>query len=283
MRARAITYSASEMQWLEANRTMVISDYHAAFVAAFGRADVTAAHLHGLRKRKGWKVGRAPGRYVGRHTKYSAAEIAWLRDNCTMKIGDYHRAFCAAFGRTDLSATNLNALRKRKKWKTGRDGHFNKGSVPWSKGKKLGNNPGSARTQFRKGAQPHNTKYAGHERVATHGYVEISVEQTNPHTGFERRYVLKHRWLWEQAHGPIPEDMVLKCKGDVLNTDPSNWELVPRGLLPRLNGKSGRGYDQAPAELKPAIMAVARLEHRVHEKRRRVRPIAAALMAATGE
>ena len=263
MRGARISYSTAEMQWLEANRAMIISDYHRAFCAAFGRTDVAAVHLHGLRKRKGWKVGRAPGRFAGRHLLFSAAEIAWLRNNCAMKIQDYHRAFCAQFDRADVSAHQLYQLRKRKKWKTGRDGRFNKGSVPWSKGKKIGNNPGSARTQFKAGQLPLNTKYEGHERVASRGYVEISVKETNPHTGFERRYVLKHRWLWERMHGPIPDGMVLKCKGDQLNTDPSNWELVPRGLLPRLNGKSGRGYDDAPAELKPTIMAVAKLEHQL--------------------
>jgi hypothetical protein len=257
------------MQWLEANRLMVISDYHRAFCVAFDREDVSAVHLHGLRKRKDWKIGcaLARGRMVGRHTKYSATEIAWLLDNCTMVVGDYHRAFCAQFNRTDVTAVALNQLRKKEGWKTGRDGRFKKDSVPWSKGKKLPFNAKSARTQFKTGQLPANTKYAGHEHIRKpDGYVEISVKETNPHTGFERRYVLKHRWLWEQANGPIPDGMVLKCKGDVLNTDPSNWELVPRALLPRLNGRFGRGYDEAPAELKPTIMAVAKLEHQLRDK-----------------
>lgn len=202
----------------------------------------------------------------GHPLQYSTAEMRWLKSHRMMVISDYHRAFLAAFCRQDISAANLHALRKRKGWKTGRTGHFDKGSVPWSKGKKIGNNPGSARTQFKAGQLPYNTKYEGHEHVSRDGYVEISVNETNPHTGFERRYVLKHRWLWEQVHGPIPDGMVLKCKGDHLNTDPSNWELVPRGLLPRLNGRFGRGYDDAPAELKPTIMAVAKLEHQVRNK-----------------
>jgi hypothetical protein len=45
------------------------------------------------------------------------------------------------------------------------------------------------------------------------------------------------------------------------NTDPDNWALIPRALLPRLNGVHGRGYDEAPADLKPAILAVTTLEH----------------------
>jgi hypothetical protein len=265
MRGTRIQYSPAEMRWLEENRMMVITDYHYAFCIEFMRTDVTAAHLHGLRKRKGWKVGRTKGRTAGRPTAFSPLQLDWLRDNCTMPIRIYHFAFCASFNRTDISALSLVQLRKRKGWKTGRTGHFDKGHVPWTKGKKLPFNENSARTQFKPGQLPRNTKYEGHERVGTHGYVEISVNETNPHTGFERRYVLKHRWLWEKANGPIPEGMVLKCKGDALNTDPSNWQLVARAILPRLNGRFGRGYDEAPDELKPTIMAVAKLEHELRE------------------
>lgn len=268
-RCPRIPYSPDELQWLSNNRLMIISDYHRAFCATFGRVDVTAAHLHGLRKRLGWKVGRAPGRFAGRHMLYSKAEIGWLRDNCTKEIADYHRAFCAEFSRSDISAAQIARLRKSEGWKTGRTGRFEKGTIPPNTGKTMPFNPNCARTQFKAGVSPLNTKYAGHERVRKKdGYIEISVEETNPHTGFERRYVLKHKWLWEQKHGPIPEGMCLKCKTGRLNTDPSNWELVPRGLLPRLNGKSGRRYDTAPDELKPTIMAVAKLEHQVAGRRR---------------
>lgn len=267
MRRGRIDYSDAQVAWLEANRTMIISDYHSAFVVAFPDADVTAGHLHALRKRKGWKVGRAPGRFTGRHRKYSPAEIAWLRDNCTLKIKDYHATFCALFERTDVTEHQVYALRKVKKWKTGRDGRFNKGAVPWSKGKKIGNNAGSARTQFGKGNLPHNARGPGHESIGDDGYVWIVTDRRNPWTGASTWRVHKHRWVWELAHGPIAEGMALKCKGDKLNTDPSNWELVPLGVLPRLNGKSGRNYDHAPDELKPTIMAVAKLEHRLREKR----------------
>lgn len=277
MRGARITYSAEEMAWLEANRTLVISDYHEAFVAAFGRADVSAANLHGLRKRKGWRVGRAKGRLAGRHRRYSRDEIAWLQENCTLPIGNYHGAFVAKFDRADVTIASLKSLRKAKGWKTGRTGQFAKGQTPPNKGKRCpegtgGRHPNARKTQFRRGQEPHNTKHLGHERINVFGYVEISVAETNPRTGFERRYVHKHRWLWEQANGPVPEGHCLKClDGDKTNTDPSNWEAIPRALIPRLNGgtrKQHLPYNEAAPELRPTLIAIARVEHRARELRR---------------
>lgn len=50
-----------------------------------------------------------------------------------------------------------------------------------------------------------------------------------------------------------------------------NWVAIPRALLPRLNGRFGRNYDDAPPELKPAILAIAKLEHAAREHRGRKR------------
>lgn len=272
MRGARIIYSDAEMTWLEANRTMIISDYHAAFVKQFGRDDVSAANLHGLRKRKGWKVGRAPGRFAGRSVKFSKAEIVWLSKNRTMPIGEYHRAFCGEFERSDITRQSLHALRKRRGWKTGRTGQYEKGAVPANKGKKMPFNANSARTQFKAGQLPHNYRGPGHEWIdAQDGYVVMIVDEPNPWTGASTRPVHKHRWLWEQKNGPVHDGHVLKClDGDKTNTDPANWECVPQGLLPRLNGKSGRNYDRAPNELKPTIMAVAKLEHAARKRRESV-------------
>lgn len=276
MRRGPIPYSDDEMAWLEANRMMVISDYHDAFVCMFARQDITAANLHQLRKRKGWKVGRAPGRYIGRRRRYSSEEITWLRENYTLPIGEYHQRFCAQFNRDDVPAANLHGLRKREGWKTGRTGHFEAGTEPPNKGKTCppgvgGRHPNARRTQFQKGQLPHNYIGAGHERIdVTDGYATIIVDEVNPWTGAATRPVHKHRWLWEKANGPVPHGHVLKClDGNKLNTDPLNWEAIPREVLPRLNGRFGMHYDQAEPELKPTIMAVAKLKHAVKTARKR--------------
>lgn len=205
----------------------------------------------------------------GRAISYSAEELAWIEAHSAMPRRALHQAFVEKFGRDDVSQANLHALCKRNRWLTGRTGQFTPGQEAWNLGRKMPFHPNSARTRFKKGNRPHNTKYLGHERVSVDGYVEVSIDETNPHTGFERRYVLKHRYLWEQQNGPLSEGYALKClDGNKLNTDPSNWEAVPRALLPRLNGRFGRGYDAAPAELKPTIMATAKLEHRARALRR---------------
>jgi hypothetical protein len=68
--------------------------------------------------------------------------------------------------------------------------------------------------------------------------------------------------------------MVLKClDGNKENCDPENWTPIARGVLSRLNAGHHRktiAYDEAPAELKPLILKVAKLKHAVgHRAKRR--------------
>lgn len=214
----------------------------------------------------------------GHPISYTDAEMKWLEANRLMVISDYHEAFVAAFGRSDVSLVNLHSLRKRKGWRTGRTGCFEKGQVPVNKGVpcppgKGGRHPNARKTQFKKGNISHTYKGPGHERIdSKDGYIVLIVDELNPWTGAKTRPVHKHVYLWEQANGPVPAGHCLKClDGNKLNTDPTNWELIPRGLLPRLNGgKATRvmAYDSAPAELKPAILAIAKIDHTIKQKRK---------------
>jgi hypothetical protein len=203
---------------------------------------------------------------------WSKAEEGWLREHGALPAGELVAAFRARFGREEVSPVNLVAKRKRMGIRTGRNGRFEKGHPPQNKGCKMPFNARSAATQFKKGNLPHNTRYLGHERMTSDGYVEISVAETNPHTGYERRYVLKHRWAWEKVNGKLPPGMALKClDGDKTNCDPANWEAVPRALLPRLAGgnryRRVLAFDDAPPELKPAVLATAKLAHAAKTRR----------------
>lgn len=215
----------------------------------------------------------------GKWIAYSADEMAWLEANRAMVISDYHAAFVEAFGRGDVSAVNLHSLRKRKGWSTGRTGCFAKGAAPHNKGKKCepgkgGRHPNAQRTQFKKGGRTGkaalNYQPIGTERVSEDGYLERKVHDGLP---MQSRWQLVHRIEWEAKNGPVPAYHCLKClDGDKLNTNPSNWECIPRALLPRLAGGNRHrkvlAFDDAAPEVKPVLLTLAKLEHATRQKRR---------------
>jgi hypothetical protein len=210
----------------------------------------------------------------GRQNRYSDEELSFLEWRQAMSRRALHAAFVAHFGRHDIKLDDIKALCTRKGWSTGRDGCFVKGQTPPNKGKpcppgKGGRHPNARKTQFKKGNRSHTYRGPGHERVDSDGYVWLIVAETNPHTGAPTRPVMKHKWLWEKLNGKVPAGHALKSRdGNRQNTDPSNWFLVSRAMLPKLAGRFGRDYDHAPAQLKPTILALAELEIAALQRKR---------------
>ncbi|WP_375590181.1 HNH endonuclease signature motif containing protein [Hoeflea alexandrii] len=195
---------------------------------------------------------------------YSDAELAWIKANGSRSRREAHAEFCWRFERDDVTLGAFASLCKRNGWLTGRDGRYPSGNVPANKGKKMPFNANSAKTQFKSGQVPHNHVGAGHERIdPKDGYVIMIVDEVNPWTGAATRPVHKHRWLWEQANGPIPEGHILKClDGDKTNCEPSNWEPIPRAILPYLQGRHSIDYEAAEPEVKPTVLAIAKVRHK---------------------
>ena len=80
----------------------------------------------------------------------------------------------------------------------------------------------SSRTRFKPGQLPHNTKPIGYERLDDNGYVYIKVSM-------EQKMVLKHRYVWEQANGPIPDGHNIAFRdGDRTNCQLDNLYLISR-------------------------------------------------------
>ena len=210
----------------------------------------------------------------GHPIPYSADEMAWLEANRLLPVGDYHAGFQAAFQRPDVTPGLLHALRKRKGWKTGRTGCFVKGQDPFNKGQPHPSRGRSAATQFKKGErrgvavklyQP-----IGTERRCKDGYLERKINDDLP---LQSRWRAVHLIEWEAVNGPIPKGFCLKAKdGDRTNTAPENWTLIPRALLPALNGgrhKRRPAYDAAAPELKPTLLTLAEVEDRARNIRRK--------------
>lgn len=142
--------------------------------------------------------------------------------------------------------------------KSGRTGQFTPGFTPWNAGKK--GYMGANATSFKSGNLPHNHRPLWSERIGKDGYVEMSVPERNPYTGFPTRYKHKHVWIWEQAHGPKPKGTaVIFRDGDNGNFAIENLILVTRAELLALNLQ---GYKDTPGELKPSVLALAKIEAR---------------------
>jgi hypothetical protein len=212
----------------------------------------------------------------GHPIPYSAAEIAFIRRRKRMARRELHAKFMTAFPRRrDISIDSLKRLCLRKGWSTGRDGCFVKGIVPFNKGKKMPFNANTVRTQFKKGNRTGKAKERykeiGSQRYSKEGYLERKIHDGLPR---QSRWRAVHILNWEALHGAMPAGHCLKClDGDKRNTVSSNWELIPRAMLPRLNSPRGtRRYDSAPDDLKPTIMALAKLEHQLSSKSARAQP-----------
>ncbi|KAA3642118.1 MAG: HNH endonuclease [Proteobacteria bacterium] len=173
----------------------------------------------------------------GRPIKYTAAELSFLKQNEKTPRPKLTRIFNEKFNR-NLKTDTIKAKCLRMGLKTGRTGCFEKGRESWNKGTKglTGHHPNSRKNQFKKGHKPANVHGLGHERLTKDGYIMICVDQVNPHTGAPRHYVLKHKWIWEKANGPIPPKHILKfVDGDKSNCNLENLMLIPMSKNALLN------------------------------------------------
>lgn len=214
----------------------------------------------------------------GHPIRYSAAEMAWLEANRLLPISEYHDGFRSTFGRDDVPRGLLHSLRKRKGWKTGRTGCFTKGQAPSNKGQTCapgtgGRHPNAVRTQFqagvRQGVAVKLYKPIGTERLSKEGYLERKIHDGLP---LQSRWRAVHLIEWEAANGPIPKGHCLKRLGAKTDTSPANWKLIPRAMLPALNGgrhKRRPAYDEAADVLKPSLLALAEVETKARQLRRK--------------
>lgn len=115
---------------------------------------------------------------------------------------------------------------------------FKKGTVPFNKGKRQEEYmsaegiESSKHTRFKNGHRPHNTRPVGYERIDDDGYILVKIADG-------QKMVHKHRYVWQQHHGDVPEKHVIRFRdGDRTNCDISNLELVSMADNQRRNIQS---------------------------------------------
>lgn len=131
--------------------------------------------------------------------------------------------------------SNIKANLKRRKGidlTTGiNNGCFKKGIAPVNKGKKWDEymskegQEKSKKTCFKKGNIPPNRSEVGQERITQDGYTEVKIQDG----ALNKNWILKHRYIYEQHYGKIPEGYnVMFADKNRQNFDIDNLILVSK-------------------------------------------------------
>ena len=169
--------------------------------------------------------------------------------------------FIKKFG-WEISIIQLRSSIKRYKLNTGRSGYFQKGNSPVNKGKKMSKESYEKckNTMFKKGNLPHNHKPVGSERLTKDGYIEIKTREPNI-------WELKHRTIWESAHGKIPDSHIVIFKdGNKENLSIDNLMLIKRSTNLIVNRL---GLGQCNNEFKEAAINLANLKSETQKAKKR--------------
>lgn len=180
--------------------------------------------------------------------KYTKKQLDFIYKNKALPRTDLAAAFNRKF-RGKRTAGGMKQVCLRRGWHTGRTGCFEKGHKTWNKDTK-GLTFVNV-TSFKKGNRPHNWLPVGTEIIDSDGYIKVKLAEPNI-------WEFKHLLIWQAAHGKIPYGMPVIFKdNNKLNCTLENLELVSRHVLLYLNQNK---YMKLPEELKPSMMALAKLE-----------------------
>ena len=225
----------------------------------------SALHNHGIR------CGRKQGDmlYGSRLRIFTEKQIQFIRDNYAGRSGKEMTAiFNNRFG-AGMTVQQIKTAVHNRGITSGRSGCFPKGHRPWNYGSKGQGLTGRSKTSFKPGNIPPNRKPLWSERVdSKDGFILIKVPQKDPYRGFPTRYKHKHVYCWEQANGPVPEGMVVSfVDGNNKHWQIKNLMLITRAELLQMNKI---GYKNAPDEIKPSILALAKLKTKMGAIRREI-------------
>lgn len=188
---------------------------------------------------------------------YSKEEIEYLRKITPRRYNkEITKMFNEKFG-LNISEKAISGIRKRHGIKTGFDGCFEKGHMPWNKGKT--GHIGPNKTSFKKGNIPSNYRPVGSERVNVEGYVEVKTADPNV-------WEYKHVKVWKKHSGPVPEGhAIIFGDGDKMNFDIDNLICVSRRQLLTLNR---HGLIQEDTELTKTGIIVVDVYHKIADRER---------------
>lgn len=209
------------------------------------------SQIGGVRKRLGLPVGKI---YQGKLlTKEQHDYLVSIQKNKTSR--DVANEMNQKFG-LSLTEKQIKSYRRNNNLNSGLTGRFEKGRVPYNKGKKL---PNMSRNsgQFKKGNKPPNYVPVGTINYTTDGYPKEKIGEPN-------KWVLKHRKVWEEYHEPIPKGYsVCFLDRDKTNYDISNLILLSNEELARMNQNN---YFSSDPELTKLGAGITKLSRKIKQQ-----------------
>lgn len=158
---------------------------------------------------------------------YSEEEDNFLIDNVKgISLKELREQFNKKFG-YNLSESAIANRKNKLGLSSGiKGGQFQKGSVPFNKGKKQKDYMSkeainkTKNTRFKKGNIPHNHRPLGSERTTIEGYIEVKVAEPNK---WKKKAVV----IYEEKYGKIPKGhKVIYLDGNRQNLDVSNLKVI---------------------------------------------------------
>lgn len=137
-----------------------------------------------------------------------------------------------------------------------KESQIKKGAVPPNKGKKMPKEvyEKASKTFFTKGHKPHNTKYDGFERISKDGYIEIRIR--------EGKFMLKHRYLWQQVYGKIPAGALVKFK----DGNKQNVVIENLYLSSKVDNMKANTYHNYPEPIAKTIQLRGALNRQINKR-----------------
>jgi len=221
--------------------------------------DVSPAKVKSYKTNHKLSSGTQGGIAKGTPSKEFPEEIQKYINETHTGVGykDMANRLYQIFGRT-YRPEQIRAYYKNHHIKCGLTGRYEKGHVPYYKGKKIEHpHPNSVKTQFAAGHTPANKMPIGSVVMKAGGYLWRKIGSG------AREWRQEHILIYEQAYGAIPEGAKITfLDGDHTNLDLNNLRLISNDVNLELNRSKLRVSDP---KLQETAINVAKLKCKMRE------------------
>ena len=176
-------------------------------------------------------------------------EICRILDRSDRSI--YTQAHLLGLKRSKEYMKMLLEIEAKRLREVGNQSRFQPGHTTWNKGAK--GYMGSNATSFKKGHKPHNTRNKGETSRDKEGYLLVKIGN--------RKWIRKHKLIWEETNGPIPKGHVIKIK----DKNKENYSLENIELITQAENMKRNAIHRYPEELKKTIRALTKLKKTIRK------------------